>query len=106
PPVGRQPHEIAKGDASKIAAAGTGERAAGLLDHGAALLGVEQGRLAGMGADREHEPIGGRRAGAAAARPSSLVAGPLWAQNRAPWRGGAPGGRGSRSASRAAWRTR
>src|SRR5262249_12178692 len=30
----------------------------GLRDRGAALLGVEQGRLAGMGANREHEPIG------------------------------------------------
>src|SRR5215471_309898 len=48
--------EIAKGDAGEIAAAGARERAAGLLDYGAALLGVEQGRLAGMGADREHEP--------------------------------------------------
>ena len=36
---------------------GARERAAGLLDHGAALLGVEQGCLAGMGADREHEPV-------------------------------------------------
>src|SRR5262249_52626483 len=50
--------EIAKGDAGEIAAAGARERAAGLLDHGAALLDIEQGRLAGMGADREHEPIG------------------------------------------------
>src|SRR5262249_5004326 len=50
--------EITKGDAGEITTAGARECAAGLLDHGAALLGVEQGRLAGMGADREHEPIG------------------------------------------------
>src|SRR5262249_19207060 len=54
----RSHDQIAKGDTGKIATAGARERAAGLLDHGAALLDVEQGCLAGMGADREHEPLG------------------------------------------------
>src|SRR5262249_10446986 len=55
--LGRGHDQIAKGDAGEITTAGARKRAAGLLDHGAALLGREQGCLAGMGADREYEPV-------------------------------------------------
>jgi len=51
-------HEIGEGDAGEIASARAHERTASLLDHVAALVDAEQGRLARMRADRQHEPVG------------------------------------------------
>src|SRR5262249_22147520 len=50
--------EIGEGDASEIAAARARECAASLINHRTPLGSREQGRLPGMGADRENQPIG------------------------------------------------
>src|SRR5262249_59691999 len=52
-------HEgMTNGGGGDSAPAAAGKRAPGLRDRGAPPLDIEQGRLSGMGADREPEPIG------------------------------------------------
>ena len=54
----RRDDEIGKGRDLQFAAGFFGKIGAGLLQHGRAFLGRKQRRLAGMNADRKHEPAG------------------------------------------------
>ena len=54
----RRHDEIGKGRAGDFAARRARDRRADLLEHGEPLVGRKQRRLAGMNADREHQPVG------------------------------------------------